>query len=455
MAMNEIARRSCGAPVGSEATRRQHRPGTMAWAAAAAAVALLGAAVATTAAPAAAAGTTELVSVATGGAPADRGAFGGPAISQGGRFVAFATDASNLAPGDTNGTVDVFVRDRAAGTTERISVGPGGVQGNELSCCGAISADGRYVAFLSAATNLVPGDTNGANDIFVRDRRAGRTELVSVGPGGVQSNGGSCCVAISAAGRFVAFSSTATNLAPGGTGGFQQVFIRDRAAGTTERVSVGAGGAPANSFSESSAIAPGGRFVAFESFASNLVPGDTNRRRDVFVRDRVAGTTERVSVGAGGVHANQSSGAPTISAGGRFVAFASIATNLLPGVRGGVFVRDRVAGTTELVSVGPGGAPANIGGSGPAMSTNGRYIVFQTLLNASSGINASFVIFVRDRSAGTTERVDVGPGGVPANDGSFGPAISPGGRFVAFYSYATNLVPGVPSGVSQVYLRAR
>jgi Tol biopolymer transport system component len=171
-------------------------------------------------------------------------------------------------------------------TTERVSLGPGGVQGNEQSSGPAISADGRFVAFQSAASNLVPGDTNGAQDIFVRDRQTGTTRRVSVGPGGVQTNAeaSSGVPAISADGRFVAFESDATNLVPGDTNGAIDVFVRDRQTGTTRRISVGPGGVQGNSDSGGPAISADGRFVAFVSNASNLVPGDSNARFDVFVR---------------------------------------------------------------------------------------------------------------------------------------------------------------------------
>jgi hypothetical protein len=184
-----------------------------------------------------------------------------------------------------------WARDRI----ERVSVGPGGVQGNgESNFLPAISADGRFVAFISSATNLVPADTNGAADVFVRDRRSDTTERVSVGPRGVQSNADNFAPRISPGGRFVAFTSMASNLVPGDTNETWDVFVRDRKLGTTQRASVGPGGVQANSAGGfGSAISAGGRFIAFESDASNLVPGDTNDRVDVFVRDRQAGCLRR------------------------------------------------------------------------------------------------------------------------------------------------------------------
>ena len=321
-------------------------------------------------------GTTERVSVSSDGAQGNKDSFGSPAISSSGRFVAFKSDATNLVPGDTNRYEDVFVHDRKTGNTRRVSVTSGGAQGNGSSFEPVISAGGRFVAFGSFATNLVPGDTNDYEDVFVHDRRTGKTWRVSVSSGGSQGNVYSYGPAISPGGRFVAFSSSATNLVPRDTNDSGDVFVHDRRTGTTERVSVSSDGAQGNQQSSQPAISPGGRFVAFSSQATKLVPGDTNRWDDVFVHDRRTGTTERVSVSSGGAQGNKGSGSPTISPGGRFVAFSSAATNLVPGDTNGlidVFVRDRRTGTTERVSVGSGGTQGDHGGGGPAaISSDGR-----------------------------------------------------------------------------------
>jgi Tol biopolymer transport system component len=171
-------------------------------------------------------------------------------------------------------------------TTQRASVDSSGVQGNQPSEIPSISADGRFVAFESVATNLVVGDTNGARDVFVRDRQNGMTERVSVSTAGTQGNIHSDRVSISADGRFVAFQSLAGNLVVGDTNGTYDIFVRDRQLGTTERASVNSAGLQVNSGSEISAIFSDGRFVAFQSLATNLVAGDFNYKVDVFVRDR-------------------------------------------------------------------------------------------------------------------------------------------------------------------------
>src|SRR5690242_10558967 len=351
-------------------------------------------------APAWAAGTTERVSVGPGGQQADNASgtenpgracceIMGAAISGDGRFVAFQSGANNLVRRDANGNeVDVFVRDRKLGTTELVSVGSGGVQPDTFVGLPAISRDGRFVAFYSEADNLVSNDTNRIRDIYVRDRMLGTIEIASLAPDGSQSQGffGSDEPAISANGRYVAFWSDATNLVPHDTNDLTDVFVHDCVTGKNDRVSVGPGGVQANDDSSAGgppALSAGGRYVAFASAASNLVQGDTNGAYDIFVRDRKLGRTERVSVGQHGVQAGDASYYPAISADGRYVAFVSVASNLVPGDSNGsldVFVRDRVNGTTERVSVGAGGvqARAQSGHSGVSISADGRYVAFES-----------------------------------------------------------------------------
>jgi Tol biopolymer transport system component len=352
-------------------------------------------------------------------------------------------------------------------TVARVSVATEGAQANKSSYSAAVSADGRVVAFQSDATNLVPGDTNGVVDVFVRDRQAGTTERVNVAADGAQANGGygftnSGIPALSADGRFVAFTSDASNLVPGDTNGVPDIFVRDRQAGTTERVSVAAGGAQANGFgSDTPSLSVDGRFVAFRSFASNLVPGDTSSVSDIFVRDRQAGTTERINVASDGTEAGNTSDAPSLSVDGRFVAFRSGASNLVPGDTNGVpdiFVRDRQAGTTERVNVAADGAQANDGYSFPGgISADGRFVAFTSdASNLVPGDTGPSDIFVRDRQAGTTERVNVAADGTQANGfGAYSPFLSADGRFVAFQSTATNLVPGDTNDIGDVFVAER
>ncbi|MDH4063431.1 MAG: hypothetical protein OEW19_03460, partial [Acidobacteriota bacterium] len=317
--------------------------------------------------------TTTRVSVGPGGAKANgdscyTGVWADnacTAISADGRWVAFRSLASNLVAGDTNGHADVFVHDRGTGETRRVSVGSGSAEGDGDSEEPTISADGRWVAFSSWASNLVVGDTNLRRDVFVHDQQTGTTTRVSVGTGGAQGNGDGQFPSISADGRWVAFESRASNLVPGDTNLSWDVLVHDRETGTTTRVSVGSGGAEGNGDSSYASISGDGRWVAFRSYASNLVPRDTNRGinpisgADVFLHDRESGTTTRVSVASDGTQANGSSTDSAVSADGRRVAFFSVANNLVANdtnSRTDVFVHDRQTGTTRRVSVGPGGA---------------------------------------------------------------------------------------------------
>ncbi|WP_447971506.1 TolB family protein [Nitrospira sp. M1] len=240
-------------------------------------------------------GETTRVSVNGAGQEGNASSGIGPALSADGRFVAFASRASNLVPQDTNAVNDIFAHDRQAKTTTRVSVNSAGQEGNAGGdSTPALSADGRFVAFASQASNLVPQDTNAVNDIFAHDRQAGTTTRVSVNSAGQEGNAGSTAPALSADGRFVAFASQASNLVPQDTNAVNDIFVHDRQTGTTTRVSVNSAGQEGNARSISSPdISADGRLVAFASRASNLVPYDTNETTDVFVHDRQAGTTTR------------------------------------------------------------------------------------------------------------------------------------------------------------------
>jgi len=382
-----------------------------------------------------------------------------PSISADGRFVAFASEASNLVPGDTNGAWDVFVYDRQTGEITRVSVASDGAQGNGDSGGPAISADGRFVAFYSSASNLVPGDTNGVEDVFVHDRLTGQTTRVSVASDGAQGNDLSWQPSISADGRFVAFASRASNLVPGDTNGTWDVFVHDRLTGQTTRVSVASDGKEGNGFSFLPLISADGRFVAFTSEASNLAPGDTNPWWDVFVHDRLTGQTTMVSVASDGTPGNGASIGTSISGDGRFVAFSSSASNLAPGDTNGVidvFVHDRLTGETTRVSVASDGAQGNASSDGGVLSGDGRFVVF---FSASSNLapgdtNAAMDVFLHDRQTGQTTRVSVASDGAQGNADSSGAAISADGRFVVFTSEASNLVPGDTNGTWDIFVAA-
>ena len=336
-------------------------------------------------------GKTTRVSVSSSGAQAKATAypFGGShawAISSDGRYVLFVSDAPNLVAHDTNRAKDIFVHDRITGRTTRASVSSRGRQANGVSESPALSADGRYVAFESSASNLVRGDTNRQPDVFVHDRRTGKTVRVSVSSAGRQANFASVVPALSADGRYVAFATAASNLVPHDTNGLEDVFVRDRRTGKTTRVSVTsrerqATGSPTHTGSNAPLISGDGRYVAFHSDASNLVPGDTNRVFDIFVRDRLVGETSRVSVSNTGAQANaETLGSGSISADGRYVFFGSMASNLVADDTNDTedaFIRDRVAHRTILASRSISGRVGN-GASGPpgGLSADNRYLVF-------------------------------------------------------------------------------
>ncbi|MGE3841966.1 MAG: IPT/TIG domain-containing protein, partial [Vicinamibacterales bacterium] len=401
------------------------------------------------------------VNVATGGGQS-AGASGAPSVSSDGRLVAFSSLSADLVMGDTNGYSDVFVHDRVKNETRRVSVATGGGQGNNGSFRPAISADGRYVAFESRATNMVAGDTNGFSDMFVHDRVTGATTRVSVGAGGAQGNGGSEEAAISADGRYVAFESVASNLVSSDTNGVYDIFVHDRATGLTVRVSTASGGIQGNGPSQSPHLSADGQVVAFRSTATDLVPGDTNGYEDVFVHDRVSNTTIRASVTSAGAQVSGVNHQPKVSADGRYVAFVSYSKTLVPGdtnERADVFIHDRVLASTTRASVASGGTQATAETtSGPALSADGRFVAFASdapdLVARDS--NATSDVFVHDTRMFQRRRISVATGGTQATGGHSGRlSVSANGLYVAFTSQATNLVEGDTNGAFDVFVRDR
>jgi len=320
-------------------------------------------------------GVFRIVTVATDGTQANDDNVTAT-FSANGRFVAFDSLASNLVPNDTNGNYDVFVRDTCLGvttactpTTTQVSVAPDGSGGNSLSRYPPISADGRFVAFYSLSDNLVANDTNFAGDVFLRDTCAGApagcvpsTILISLADDGSQADYDTGSALISGDGRYVAFTTLANNLVPDDTDGFADVFVRDTCINgplnclpSTTRVSLATDGSQVNSSgSAGAAITPDGRFVLFQSDASNLVPNDTNNTSDIFERDTCVSapagctpTTTRVSVANDGSEGNDGSFVSAISPDGRFISFTSLATNLVANDTNGkydVFLRDTCFG---------------------------------------------------------------------------------------------------------------
>ena len=388
-------------------------------------------------------GVTSLVSATASGRSSTTGWAEGGEVSADGRFVAFDAEANDLVSGDSNGVIDAFVRDRVTGVTERVNVSSAGAQAIGGASFGpALSSDGRFVTFTSSATNLVAGDSNGMDDVFVRDRQTGVTERVSVATGGAQgSNGVANQARISDDGRYVVFSSSMTNLVPGDTNGQYDVFRRDRQTGTTVRVSVGQAGTQmlgAGAFQPS--ISADGRRVTFTSAASNLVDGDSNAVSDVFLRDLTAVTTTRMSVSPVGASGVGASWFGAISADGRTVAFLSAAANLVAGDTNGVedvFVRDLVAGATTRVSVSSDGAQSQSTFVWqPTVSADGRFVAFSSdgadLVDDDT--NGATDAFVRDRVRSVTYRVSVTTDGAQVAGASGVGDMSGDGRVVTFLS---------------------
>src|SRR4051812_29584091 len=388
-----------------------------------------------------------------------------PSISADGRYVAFASRAGNLAPGVKTKKRQIYVKDMTTGqvTPASRASGPTGQIDEFDAYDPSISADGRYVAFASSGKNLSP-EANGESQVYVRDLVANTTTLVSrvSGPSGAAADGWSTEASISADGRKVAFVSSAHNLAGGLPASSENVFVRDLDSGVTELVSRagGADGAPGE-FSTEPSISADGRYVAFSS-RSPLGTDDLDEEHfpeDIFVRDRAAGTTTLVSreSGPAGAPGKVESSEPSISADGDHVAFSSDAP--LTGKRSldpNVFVRDVAAGTTQLVSVGEDRSEGTFRRH-PSVSADGRYVAFQSGGDKISAVDAEgrVDVFVRDMQRGLTVTVSRSSGnlGLPGDGPSLDPAITPDGSVVAFDSHATNFSAADGDRFSDVFLR--
>jgi len=411
----------------------------------------------------------ERMSVSTSGNEANGSMTGSDSVISGdGRYVGFESYASNLAPYDLNGTVDVFVHDRVDLTTVLISTALTGLAGNNASSIGGISADGRLVVFSSSANDLVKFDTNFQRDIFVRDRDPDgnglfdegneTTARVNVDSSGIASNGDSNYGTISADGTKIAFASEASNLVSGDTNNFGDVFVHDPATGVTERVSVSSQGEQGNSYSTQPQLSLDGSIVCFASGATNLVAMDKNNRQDIFVRDRIAGTTRRASIRTDGGEANSDAFNAFMSGDGQRIVFWSYSTNLVDGDTNNyydAFLHDRWTDATTRLSVSESGAEADLGGYFPHISSSGQFVVFGSAATNLSGVetNNAGDVFVLDLAISDLRKVSVHTSGIEGSGGSSGYSISDDGLVVTIVASGFDLIGSDSNGILDLLVR--
>lgn len=439
---------------------------------AAALVVLLALMLAITASGAAGPMVISIVSSTSAGAEGD-GNSRDAAVSADGRYVVFYSQASDLSPDDTNGAAeDIFLKDTLSGFVALVSTNADGVQANNSSIWPSISADGRYVSFRSWATNLVVGesDINNHADIFVKDLQTGAVDRVSDNSFGEQADDDSGMSDISDDGRYVAFESTATNLGifVSDANGVNDVLVHDRQQDITFCISCYSAGLAytGNSSSADPSISADGRYVAFSSWASNLSGADSDATRDIYIRDIQAspGNFTIASTSTGGQKGNGNSSRPDISADGRYVVFESSANNLVVldnNNANDIFRKDLNSGATSRVSAGPTGIGANGDSIQPSVSDDGRYVAFlssATSLAATDGNGAAQDVFVKDMVTGGVSLVSTDPAGNQPIGGILGdinrnpPEISGDGRYVAFCHGGGELVNGDFNGADDIFI---
>ncbi|MEM9378998.1 MAG: hypothetical protein AAGB93_03535 [Planctomycetota bacterium] len=380
-------------------------------------------------------------------------------ISDDGRYIAFQSESSNLASGDFNGRYDIFRHDLVTRETVLVSLRSNGTgSGNSLSLAPDISGDGRYVVWSSNASNLVAGDSNGTWDVFLRDLQAGVTERISLTSTGAQATDRSDEPSITPDGSYVVFESDAA-LVPTDTNGQKDVYRLTRATGTLELVSISQSGVQGNGWSYHGEASDDGRYVSFTSAADTFVPGDTNGLTDIFRKDMSTGELVRVNVSSSGTQSSSETNWPSISGDGTTVVFSSRS----PLVTGDtnqnwdIFARDVAAGTTERINVRPDGGQANSYARSPvSLSTDGQFVLYASLsTNLVAGdTNDSQDVFLRNRTTGTTERLNLSTSGGELNDDSWVPAMTPDVAVITYTSEATNIVLGDTNGERQIFARS-
>ena len=398
---------------------------------------------------------TILVSTGLNGAPTTDHSFH-PSISSDGRYVVYSSTAANLAPNDTYGSSDVFIYDRQTGKNSLVSMNSQGVKGDGFSAAGMISANGRYVVFHSNSKNFGAGNSPN-QDVYVRDLRKGLTSRVTNAVGGGSSNGDSNSWSISGDGRFVAFSSTATNLVADGTNSNWNIFLYDRQTGTIRLASVASDGSQSDGFSMEPVVSDNGRWVAFWSGADNLAPNDTNGIYDVFVHDFKTGLTQRASLASDGTQANNGSDRFSMSADGRYIVFQSYASNLVRKDTNNsrdIFLHDMKTGKTTRINVSKTGSQANGDSSMPSISPDGEYVTF--ISNADNLVPSDKKnigeVFIKSLKSGDIRLISRASNGALGKGEPIESRVSNDGDWVTFSSADTNLAPNDTNGFVDIFL---
>lgn len=383
-----------------------------------------------------------------------------PAISADGRVVVFQSTSPNIVSGDSSGARHIYAYDRITKEMTRVSVNDAGKPGNMQSFGASISGDGRYVAFISNATNLVEGDTNDKQDVFVRDRKEGKTVRISVSNVGEQANDDCHEAVISADGRVLAFSSAASTLDENDNNRSADIFLCDREAQFVRRITRSKDGFETDHGSGEPSISANGRFVVFYSHATNITAKDTNRAPDIYLFDAFDSTTELISVASNRMIGNRDSRRPRISGDGRLVVFESWADNFVPDDKNegpDIFLRDRESKKTICVSTSPDGKPGNDDSRDPRISDDGNFVVFTSYAsNLVAGDTKNLPdVFVYDRETRKTERVNLTNKREQAASRSGEGTLSGDGRWVAFASKASNLVEDDTNRSLDIFLADR
>lgn len=344
----------------------------------------------------------------------------------------------------------------AVHTTQRLSIGIEESNGDSFATPTAVSANGRWTVFTSDAFNLVANDLNTTFDVFLKDNWLGEIRRLSVNADGIEGNASSSMASISADGRYIAFSSHASNLAPTDPDKNADIFLVDRLTNTLSHVTQTIDGTPSNGDDFNPVLSADGRYLAFQSSSSNLITGDNNTAVDIFSYDRTTQTIQRISVGNGGEEANGNSTYPSISADGQQISFASLANNLVANDANNasdIFLHNRQTQQTQLISQAINGLPANQGSFRPAISGNGQLVVFESLADdlVTADANGMMDIFLRDVNQTQTQRLTFNANGEESNRPAFFPNISANGQVVTFESNASNLLPNKTNGGLNIF----